>query len=90
MSQPDREMGRKVETIVIVVFVIAPLVGIIVGGVASLLASADGKSIPSAIPIGGSVLAGSVTLILLILAAGGRHLQPCPDQLVSLNIAILG
>jgi hypothetical protein len=69
MSQPDREMGRKVETIVIVVFVIAPLVGIIVGGVAGLLASADGKSIPSAILIGGSAFAGTVTLILLMLAA---------------------
>jgi hypothetical protein len=69
MSQPDREMGRKVDTIALVVFVIAPLVGIIAGGAASLLAWADGKSIPSAILIGGSAFAGTITLILLMLAA---------------------
>jgi hypothetical protein len=51
------------------VIVIIVLVGIIAGFVAGILACADGKSIPGAILYGGSTFAGTVTLILLMMAA---------------------
>lgn len=53
----------------ILVVVIASLIGVIAGGGAALLAKAGGKSIPDAILLGGSAFAGTVTLILLMVAA---------------------